>query len=317
MTAPRPPPPPTLRAGDIVSFSAGSSAVLPLRYRSIRPAQDKLLSAAAVFPELQESLRGTHPLIINAYPAALGLFPDAATCDTYLRPINFTRALVLAAEQAVPALVMAQPLAALHLVRMHAASGHATPPTLELALGGYYCPTGVERELRAVLEARGCRARVYHAYGAAEADVACLLGRREPDSPLIVYYPLAASHRAQVRDGRLWLCASECPDVDTGDRATIRPDLGMVIENAPDRLAPRVRVHLDAWASSDWRRRTGYLRVSPEGIMAQLRVGETPIRPGELEFHDFARATGMTWMEKPQWGDQAEATLQASVSPAR
>ena len=72
----------------------------------------------------------------------------------------------------------------------------------------------------------------------------------------------------------------------------------------PRRLHPEVETALESWSVADWKRRTGYV-LRGETLRIQLREGCGPGDSGpgerELDFYDFGKEYGFSWLNKPCW----------------
>ena len=129
-----------LRAGDVISYSAGSTQGGLLNYRKLRPRPGLFGAAVARWPELGEGLDGRTPMLINAYPAALGAMNAGITVDTYVSPRIVSRALELSARAQNPAVLCAQPLFMADALLKHVVAERPLPDTVLLFMGGYVTP---------------------------------------------------------------------------------------------------------------------------------------------------------------------------------
>ncbi len=303
-----------LKPGDVLSYSAGSTRTDPLGFRKLRtpsslqgtrPALDNMLAVAGGrWPEFLAALGERPVLFINAYPASLGAFSYGITVDTYLSVRTLSRALQLASAGDHPVILLGQPLVVADAFLRHVAADYPLPETLMLWVGGYATPRSLERMLESLLAPRLRQIFIVHYFGAAEVDAGCLTARQRNAEGELIYYP--RDDVEPVLDGGDLLLTLRSPDGEpiverfrTGDRAR-RHGEGWVIWN-PKRLHPAVDDALESWSDADWQRRTGYLRRADEKIRFQLREGETPRQPAELEFFDFARHFGFSWLDKPCW----------------
>ena len=293
-----------LEPGDVLSYSAGSTQTGPSGYRKVRPRGSLLAAAASRWPELIDALHPGPVFFINAYPAYLGTFSPGITVDTYLSARTLSRALQLAHLGKHPVILAGQPLFVADALLRHVAAGRPLPETLMLWVGGYAMAHSLERMLEALLAPLLGQFLVVQYFGAAEADAGCLMGRARNPEGAVIYYP-RDDVTAELDGDQLLLsvrAATGEPIVErfrTGDLARPYQD-GWVIWN-PRRLHPAVHDALESWQDADWKRRTGYLRRADEAMWIQLREGETPSAPGELEHFDFARRFGFAWLEKPNW----------------
>jgi len=292
------------RIGDIISFSAGSQHLSPSSFRVIRPDKNRLVEAAAHYPELATFLRTQPLMIINCYPATLGHFPNTVFVDTYLQSKHFSRALLLAQETGFSACILGQPLLVAELLRKHESQGLAFPRSLLLGLGGYYCPLSLETFLLDLLEPQAVQTMIFHAYGMAEADFACLLGRRIDTTRQEIPYKTITSHvKAECRETILHLIVEEehqQQSLYTGDIAWESEGF-FYIQNAQNRLSNEIKNHLESWKHPDWQRYTGYLHKEPDNLFLQLREGVPKEEESEVSFFSFCDRYGMDWSEKPTW----------------
>jgi len=197
-----------------------------------------------------------------------------------------------------------QPLFLADALLRHIDAERPLPETLLLWVGGYVMARSLERMLTARLAPHLRRFLVVQYFGAAEVDAGCLMARDRNAEGQLVYYP-----RDDVEpelEGEELCLTLRSPEGETiierfrtGDLARRSGD-GWVIWN-PRRLHPEVEKALESWSDEDWKRRTGYVRRDDEKIWIQLREGEAPREPLELEHFDFARRFGFSWLDKPYW----------------
>ncbi len=299
-----------LRPGDILSYSAGSTQTTPDGYRIAHRdgsgrGVDLVAALRARWPDLK-SLGRTPLLFINAYPAYVGDFKQGVQIDTYLRPRTADRALALAAQEELTAVLLVQPLFAGELLLSERAQPHPLPGSLVLWVGGYTLPASLQRSLTKAAKQRGCALDIIQFYGAAEVDAGCLIGRHVDDNGRVIYVPRGEDIRIELRDNVIFLQRQDgsgawSAPFDTGDQARYHAG-GLVLIPNPDRIAPDVWSELEGWTFQQWRRRTGYLEVTTEGLRWQLREGYAAAEPRELSFHEFCHRTGMSWLTKPRWG---------------
>jgi hypothetical protein len=298
-----------LRPGDVLSYSAGSTRRTPDGYRFVRrsgatSAPNMLLAVATRWPEVLERLQGRPPLIVNAYPATLGEFVFGIAIDTYLSPRTASRALWLAQREGLTAVLLAQPLFAAELLFGHRRSNSPWPTEVVLATGGYCMPETLEQALTSELADAGSRLSVIHFYGAAEVDAGCMLARRVDGR--LVYYPRGEDVSVTVDGGHV-LLAREQDDgtwsepFRTGDTAVQTPDGGFELVDPPGTRAALAR--LNRWTRDDWLRRTGWMTMQDGEVLVQVRPSLSVTVPEEIEYHEFARLAGMTWLDKPRWLD--------------
>lgn len=289
--------------GDVLAFSAGSSDPARLKFRRLDRAcmtSRRISACAEVVPELKDVLgRGT-PAVISACPVPTGPFTDAVFVDSYVRPPVVSAALELLAGHGHAVVLFASPLVAAHLLLRH--GERDLPESLTLVLGGYHCPASLEAFLRGILQGRVKRVLCVHAYGVAEVGVGLLVGQRLATGD-IAY---AAAHPGVtpviVADSLVLRTATA--DVDTGDRAYPLAYGRMRIHNPPSRLSPRTEAALEQWGREDWQRRTGHLTWTPR-LRTQLRPGVRRRADHEVSFGRFVDAPGMSWLDKPRWGESS------------
>ena len=285
------------KVGDVVSFSAGTTSRTRLDYRIVSGTQDRLAEALNRFPELAGYFGTQPPLVINSYPATLGVFPSAVVVDTYLRPCTFSRALALAERGGYVPVVLGQPLSLAELFRLHREGAGPMPRRLFVAVGGYYCPRSLEAYLRSIVTGEVV---LLHAYGTGEVDFACLIGQRLIDGT-IQFKHVNPAATITIDNGDLYLGKADTTlRIRTGDRIC-RLGAGYVITPGAERLSPTVQALLESW-TSEWERYTGYLSTVGDRAI-QLRPRLIPRGPVEVEHFEFMRQFGMTWHDKPQWSD--------------
>ena len=289
------------RAGDVLSYSAGSQALQPYAFRQVPREADRSREILQRFPALRERVGEGPLLIVSCYPAFLGFFGSAVFLDTYLRQENLSRGLLLAAREAMACCVAGQPLAVLDLLMGHRRQGLAVPERLLMVLGGYHCPVSLQRALEEGVAP--VAPSILFAYGMAEIDFACLAGHRPPGHPLPLYQPVVDGVGIELEGDALWLCdrrGGAARRHATGDTAAWQ-GAALAIRPGPGRADPAVLDALEGWTPADWRRRTGHLARAGGRMVWQLRRGMPPQHPAELEFHEFARRHEMEWSRKPAW----------------
>jgi hypothetical protein len=264
-----------------------------------------MLHAVAIrWPDVLSRLRDRPPLIVNAYPATIGEFSFGIAIDTYLSPRTASRALWLAQQEGLTVVLLAQPLFAAELLFGHRRSGSPWPTELILATGGYPMPATLEDALTSELADAGSHLTVIHFYGAAEVDAGCMLARRLDGQ--LVYYPRGEDVSVALDEGQILLARQQdggawSEPFPTGDYAVERADGGFELVDPPGTKAALAR--LDRWGREEWLRRTGWLAMHDGELKIQVRASLPTATPEEAEYHDFARLTAMTWLEKPRWLD--------------
>jgi hypothetical protein len=290
-----------LSRGDVLSYSSGTASRDPYGFRVARPGGDLLELLRGRWPELLRDFGERLPLVINAYPAGLGSFASAVFVDSYLSHATASRALELASREGMPVVLLGQPLFVADLLLVHTSRQLPLPDALLLGLGGYTTPRSLEDCLRALCAAHGARLSLFHGYGVAEVDAACLIAVRRSESGALLYEKRGPDVVVTLRDNELLLARGESArPFATGDRARLQGE-ALVIWN-DTRLAPAVSALLESWTHEDWHRRTGYLRHGAE-LRVQLRTGVAPDPRCQFEvgFEDFARECGHAWLLKPRW----------------
>ncbi len=308
----------TLRAGDVLSYSAGTTQTGPDGFRYLTRAgepqgADMLAAVAAHRPELLAMLGTEPPLLVNGYPARTGDFAFGIQVDSYLSIPVALRALRLARREGLCAIMLAQPLWFAELLVRADEHDDALPASMIAAVGGYPMPASLERFLLGIADEHGLQLAIAELFGIAEVDAGALIGGSRLDNGTVVFHP-RDDIRISDLDGFLALSRRR-PDgswsepVSSDDRYEIVDDggdtPGLVILDGT-RVAPEVRALLESWDDTDWRRRTGYLRRDGDAFRAQLRTS-SDVLPGEPggcrdeEHHDFTRETGASYLTKPIW----------------
>lgn len=294
-----------LAAGDVLSYSSGSSQSGPLGFRRLREGRKMLEPCAARWPHLLDALGREAPLVINAYPASLGRFAFGIAVDSYLNPKTVSRSLQLAALENRTAVLIAQPLFIGELVERHWRAGFAMPTQIIFATGGYPLPQSLERFVRTRCLARGTRAHFVHFYGVAEVDAACLAATERDTEGRLLYFPMGADIEPEIRSGQLLLSLRQGNErvidrFETGDAFEAHEGSFRLLQS--NGAEPSALSRLEAFAARDWARRTGYFALSEAGLLVdQLRPGVEPGRPGELRFHDYCAKIESSWLDKPRW----------------
>lgn len=299
-----------LKPGDVLSFSSGRQDHGPYGFRVIRRGAGVMGLLSRRWPEVLSTFRGRTPIVINAYPAALGAFDFGVMVDSYLSLATASRALHLAALEKLPVMLLGQACFVADLLYRHLVTRAVLPDTLVIGTGGYTMPRSLESAVRALCAQYLETIHIVHGYGVAEVDSSCLLAVNRDESGQLVYFP-----RDDVRvdlDGEKLLLtllgADGTPIMERvwgGDSARATADGGYHIWNS-ERLHPNVGKILESWSARDWERRTGYLYYGRE-IRFQLRKGYDPELALEAEFHDYMKRYGQQWLFKPEWGRMNDA----------
>lgn len=289
--------------GDILSYSASSKQSGPEGYRILSSSVSYLPDLIQRWPILGQALGTKIPMIINAYPASLGHFPFGIFVDTYLSVQTGLRALKLAAQEGLPALVMGQPLFLAELIFRGLQQKIDWPQSLILASGGYTLPQSLQAVLTQRMEALSVMCLFLHCYGLAEVDAACLVGVERNAQGDIIYHPRNQEIHTEVFQKKLFIGYEQAEQKmilwDTGDFAQFL-ESGLIIKSAMSRLDPIILNDLEGWSEQDWERRTGYLQWK-EKPLYQLREGLMPQSENELSHYSFADKFSFSWLRKPDW----------------
>lgn len=290
-----------LQPGDVISYSAGSTQTGAEGFRKLGGGANPLAEVLQRRPDIAVHFVNGTVVVVNAYPAALGTFSFGVTIDTYLSPRVLTRALQLAAADQHPTVLTGQPLFLADALLKHLDGGFVLPSTLLLSLGGYAMPAGLEQLLRDLLAPVVEHLFILQFFGAAEVDAGCFMGWSRTAAGEVIYLP-RSDVRVALEGDSLAIglsTALDQPLFATGDQARQEGE-GYVIWN-DRRLHPEVGAALSAWDDSAWRRRTGYVVRTSDGLAVQLREGVTVVEAGELDFYDFGKHHGFSWLNKPYW----------------
>jgi hypothetical protein len=288
--------------GDVLSYSSGSEYRDPYGFRIAGRGGNLLGALKARWPHLVESFRDRMPIIINAYPAFIGTFDFGVTVDSYLSYTTASRALHLAHAEKLPVMLLGQPLFVAHLLNQHIAQGHPVPDAILLGMGGYPAPRSLEVFLEGLGKKVDCAVTFFYGYGVAEVDAAVLLAHRRNEANELVYELRGPDVEVTFEGDNLFLAVekngTKAPPFKTGDQARLTPD-GYVISNQ-ERMHKDVTKILESWSVDDWERRTGYLHYGMV-FKVQLRKGAVAKQPYEVEFYEYAKELGHSWLFKPQW----------------
>lgn len=303
---------------EIRSYPAGTTSYEPDGFRRIVADTDNRWSAMTkAFPQLGRFLTSSS-LLIQAYPAALGISGLMPVVPHALHRPTFVRAIGSAVQEARPVVLAAQPLAGADRLLVAVDDGLEFPSEILWATGGYPLPRSLEGIVRQRLADRGCTLTILHCYGVGEIGHTCFaaIERDEAGDPIfrrllpglrIVDQPLTSDGESiqsvLVReDGRR---------AATGDRWR-RLDDGWRLTCGPQRLDPDIEALLESWGEEEWLRRTGYLHVAEtpsRKTYFQLRdTTEVSIGRCEMHYHDFAGRFGGTLDVKPTWGTGRKKT---------
>jgi hypothetical protein len=293
-----------------LSYAAGSTSLDPDGYRLIGQADGKRLGElVSVFPCLADHI-DPESLIINAYPAALGLQGFAPLVDTYLHPPTFIRSMRLAARQLRTVIFAAQPLVGADLLMQFARTGFEVPDQLLWATGGYYLPRSLQQTVSNLLKRLGCDLRVMHCYGVAEVGHTCFAAVDRFSCGLPRYRLVAGHVEASVNANQQLVLASRHRTIVTEDYAA-KAQRYWKIRSGPSRMSPEISRVLESWTADQWLRRTGYLAADANETFLQLRQWVQPEQTAdpldcvhqntEIGFHRFWERFGGSLHAKPKW----------------
>lgn len=293
-----------LKPGSILTFSAGSRELNPEKYRVIQSSHGLLESILKKLPKLLDYLsKEQPPMIINCYPSPIGTFSNAIFLDTYLRWQNFARAMMLAHQEKLTPIIIAQPLLAMDFLLRYQNEKLPFPKKLIVGLGGYTCSQTLENSINAIASHAGSSSCVSHGYGTGEAGFDCLAGLRNTASGEVIYKAVIDHIQPVIKSGELYFNDTTLnKEFSTGDFAETVEGDGLIIRNSPERLDPNITTLFKTWNEQDWKRRTGFISKQNGEFIFQLRVGETPKNKHELAFYDYACQFPFSWLDKPNWG---------------
>lgn len=290
-----------------LSFPAGASSTNPDRSRFIGPSDSqRLLQLANAMPELRRYLNSSS-LVINAYPASLGLGGVAPLVDTYLHDKTFIAAFRSAERESRPVVLAAQPLMGADLLLEFCARGFKAPSEMLWAVGGYPLPRSLEVFIQSTMRSLGCEIRFLYSYGVAEIGHTCFAATERCQSGHPIYSKVAPTVTAEIvgEDHLLRLTSPQGRAVLTEDYATNCDDRWTLI-SGNERLHPSVLEELESWGHEDWSRRTGYLHATvkknEKSMVFQLRREvDLAVGPSEIDYFNFWRLHGGSLTCKPVW----------------
>lgn len=286
-----------------LSYPAGSSSTDPDRYRFIQPGHSqRLMQLNDLFPDLRKDINSS-AIIVDAYPASLGLVGIAPSIDTYLHSPTFISALRLARQELRPVFLAAQPLVGAGLLLEVSKSEFQLPRRILWGTGGYLMPNSLESFVKEVLRSLGCEIRFLYSYGVAEIGHTCFAATERSDAGHPCYRKVAPSVTADIvgDDRQLRLASPDGRQVLTGDHASVSEGV-WTLTSGGQRVHPDVLAELECWSHEDWSRRTGYLHATPAKTFIQLRPGIDVVEgTSEVEFYDFWRRFEGSLTTKPVW----------------
>ncbi|MCC6221423.1 MAG: hypothetical protein IT291_09315 [Deltaproteobacteria bacterium] len=292
-----------------LSYSNGTLSLDPYAFREASSGAEQIGAALRFFPAVEEVFKN-QPIIISCYPSSLGMFQGFTVVDTYLRSNTFSRALLLAHSEKLPAVIIGQPLSTTHLCLNHFTHKLDWPESIVIALGGYYCPLSLEKFIRHIMGQCRVKMEMLFGYGVAEVEFGCMLGKRDRKSTDVVYRIISDTINLFVEEDSKRLHIKRVDDEAfffTGDFAEKISDSNgdsYILWNDEARLAKAVKRELETWEESSWMRRTGYLTFNGnnDSFIFQLREGIAPITNAEREYHCYNQQHGASWSDKPVWG---------------
>lgn len=287
--------------GSSLSFSARSND--PMRFRRVYQTEsDRLSNLIKAFPDLHDYVSGNvPPIVVNHYPSVLGPIPSVVVVDTFMRQVNFSRALHLSAIANRTCIVLGQPLSIAEFFHKHLGSEGAFPRNIVVVSGGYVCPKSLEEFISGMLSRTTGMHMFLHGYGVAEVEYGIFVGRRSAHESLIHYVHIADHIEWKVENGLLHLRDRNRMEWFCTDDIAFEKDDGIIIENDESRVRKTVLQELEDWTEVQWKRRTGYVSHAENGLTCQCRVGVCPNGRDEVEFFEFCRSTGMSFADKPDW----------------
>ena len=296
---------------EVRSYPAGTTSTAPDGYRRVVGDSDHRWTILHHhFPGLRRFLTSSS-LLINAYPAALGLAGRMPLVPHALHRPTFVRGLASAVQEARPVVLAAQPLAGADHLLFAADAERELPSEILWVTGGYPLPRSLEAVVRRRLAERESRLSVLFSYGVAEVGHTCFAADRRDAAGRPIYRCLipglqvdSVEERSAGVGEESYLVHPNGRRANTGDRLEAVAD-GWRIHSGPKRLAPQVQAELERWDEARWRRRTGYLRFAGSASHRthfQLRdTIEMAVDRNEVTYHDFADRYGGTFQVKPRW----------------
>lgn len=294
-----------LKAGDVLSYSAGTSSNSPWGFRTIIPntnsVANTILQNVPNFYELLEPA----PILINCYPAPPAQSPWAILIDTYLSPKTAFRALALAAERKSAVVLAGQPLFLADLIYRAKAMNFSLPNSIVFACGGYPLPLSLERVLKIESDKMGCKKLIFlEFYGVAEIDQQLLVSFSRNQSGQAVYIPRGPEITVSLTtDGAILTFKHPTSGyvIAQGLSEDIFQEYDKGFTIHPNRISKIVAQLIDSWGLMEWERRTGYLALNNGKIIAQLRDGLVPQDVNECEYWCFSKEHQLNWLKKPNW----------------
>lgn len=285
-----------------LSFAAGSRSRDPHGYRVSEDfSGDRFAQLKRRLPALQE-LADSHPIIINAYPADLGIASLGTYIDTYLHPITFVRGCRLAAIEKRPVLFVAQPVVGVEFLLSLLEEGFEIPENIAWISGGYYFPRSLESFARKVMKQSGCSLSIIQSYGVAEVGHTCFAALRRTGAGQPMYQLVTDDVKVILNEaGELSLAKGKVL-VETGEKAKFEEGY-WTITNSPSRLSAHVKASLEGLSPTQWLRLTGRTNWRNNELVFQLRQGLEAGEKNECAYFEFWDQFGGGPTYKPSWGE--------------
>ncbi|MBF0538017.1 MAG: hypothetical protein HQL03_07165 [Nitrospirae bacterium] len=201
--------------------------------------------------------------------------------------------------------IIGQPLLLSDFIYKYIDSSGKIPTEMLIIEGGYLCPVTLENFTKDILIRSNCQTEILHAYGVAEVDAGCFMGMDRNSDGDIIYYIVTDNIKAVLRDGKLLLHQH---DMETNEERLFDTDEfakeyndGLLIQNKIERLNPDIVALFDSFDNNKWRRYTGYVAMINNNYHMQLRSNVLDCTTNEIEFWEFCKLYGYTWLNKPNW----------------
>jgi hypothetical protein len=268
-----------LKAGDVLSYSAGTKQTGPDGYRVIQTGRGVLARTLMVRePQLIMHYQGC-PIRINAYPAPAGDFPFGITVDTYMSKNTALRALKLAAREGKGIILSGQPLFLAHILM----DCDVNLRSLLIISGGYPMPKSLEtfirsRQIAPVID-------FLYLFGVAELDAGMLYATQWTSDNALKYRLRGEDVGFKEVDGTIRIQLNATGQVTDGSDQIQLID-SESCEVFPKRVAPGVRNTLESWGTEEWHQFSGYIISNGRNREWHRRGSPEP---------------SMMWLSKPDW----------------
>ena len=291
-----------------LSFAAGSRSRDPHGYRVSEDfSLDRFTQLKRNLPVIQQ-LVDNEPIIINAYPADLGIANLGTHIDTYLHPVTFVRACRLAALQHRPVVFVAQPVVGVEFLLFLLEEGFEIPENITWISGGYYYPQSLESFAKKMMKQAGCDLSIIHSYGVAEVGHTCFVALRRSGDGQPMYQQVVDDIKVILNESAELSLAKGEVQIATGETAKFTEGY-WTITNSPDRLCDQVKSMLEGFTSDQWRRFTGRTNWKNNELVFQLRQGLQTARENECGYYEFWNQFGGGLTYKPCWGNPTSSRL--------